>query len=338
MSEESATRKTSIQTILLTGIVSLIVGVGSGVLINYLTVKQPKLIYDITTQEVFPGQQNNIGIFAIRISNDGKREIENLLCHLKFPGGKITERKITGIPNSAMTIAGAEHDIEVSSPFLNPKESFSIQVLLSDIKQPFPSPVVEVRGKGVLGSEAQSDSRSHRTLSEIFSLAIAALATLLTAFSTFRFRIMRQHLTIKEVVNPSHHSADQRDTIAFTLETNGLHEDAQIIREWPRKITYWAASDALCYKWLKSEDQDRIKNGLNSMELLINYAAIADDSQRIIHLNMAKLALALKDYKLTNKYITLARSKKDAIIEKRILANSDLRNFSEEHGPTMRST
>lgn len=328
MSEEVGTRKTNIHIILITGLVSLVVGVGSGVLINYLTEKRPILTYDITTQEVFPGQQNNIGIFAIRISNDGKRELEQLSCNLQFSKGIITEKKLTGIPNSAAKIDGTDNGIEVTAPFLNPGESFSIQALIGEIKQPFPRPTIEVRGKGVLGTEAQSDKKSKNTLITLFPVVIAVLVTLLTAFTTLTSRVMKRRLTIesiKEAVNPSRHQAeDQRDALAFTLEISGLNEDAQFIREWPRKISYWAASDTLCFKWLKDGEQDRIKMGINSLEQLIDYASIAGGSERIILLNMAKLALAIGDVSQAEKHIASARTEKDEVIEKRIQANSDL--------------
>ena len=131
MAEVERPQKTNTQAIVIAGLVSLVIGVGSGWLINYLTEKRAKLTYDVTTQEVFAGEAINLGIFAIRIANEGKKEVEKLSCHLTFPAGEISEIRITGVPESARTVNSSGTDIEVNLPFLNPGENFSIQLLLS---------------------------------------------------------------------------------------------------------------------------------------------------------------------------------------------------------------
>ncbi|MFI5397255.1 MAG: hypothetical protein ACHQ9S_17080 [Candidatus Binatia bacterium] len=310
--------------------VSLIVGVGSGLLINFLTEKRAKLTYDVTTQEVFPGEQNNIGIFALRIGNDGKREIEQVLCHLRFPEGKITERRIAGIPESARVLGGSGNEIEVVVPFLNPGEQFSIQALLGEVKQPLGRPSIEVRGKGVLGTEAQPEKSSRGSLPQFLSLAIAVTATLLTALTTLTTRIIRRG-PLQTLINPSRHSADQRDTVAFALEAKGLPEDAKDIRSWPRDLTYWAASDALCNKWIRAGDPGQVRNGIEALDLLLDYVSISDDSRRIVMLNLSRLSISAGDRDLAMKYFAAARDKNDRIVEKRIKADAGLLALAKEH-------
>jgi len=58
-------------TVITTTIVSLVIGVGSGFLINYTTEKRLGLMYDLTSIEVFPGQTQKIGIISVRVSNTG---------------------------------------------------------------------------------------------------------------------------------------------------------------------------------------------------------------------------------------------------------------------------
>jgi len=332
MTDKENTKKGALSTILITGLVSLAVGVGSGLFINYFTEKRPKLTYDITTQEVFTGQVNNIGIFAFRVSNDGKKEIENLLCQLNFSEGKITERRVGGIPVSARTVGGSDEEIEVSVPFLNPNEHFSVQVLLGDVKEPLVRPSIEIRGKGIVGKEIESPESSKKTFGNIFPLLIAAIATLLTALATLKTVIDRRFknlsgmlVELDDMKDPTKHAGgDQRDTIAFALDTKALYEDAKIIREWPRELTYWAASDALCNIWLTSKDNDRTVKGIESLDFLVNYAAIADDSKRIIFLNIAKLAFSSDNRDLSKKYLSDALSEKDDFIKKRVEADTIL--------------
>lgn len=330
MSDETIAARSNLRTILLTGLVSLVVGVGSGLLIKYITEKRPKLTYDITTQEVFPGQQNSIGIFAVRIANDGKQEIEQLLCHLQFPEGEITDRSVSGIPDSARNVTGSTRDIEVTVPFLNPGEQFSVHALLAKVSPPLTRPLIDVRGKGALGTEAEPDKDSGRPATGFLAVASTALVTLLTVMLMLT-RILQRRLgsreAFKEVLNPTSHHGDQRDVVAFALETKGLPDDAQAIREWPRDLTYWAASDLLCSRWLRGDDRERLRKGLDALDLLVGYASIADDSRRIVSLNMTKLALALEDRGLAMKLLASARKQKDVIIEKRIQADSTLRSM-----------
>lgn len=318
MSEEPAQRRSNIVTIVLTGLVSLVVGVGSGLLINYFTEKQSKLTYDVTTQEVFSGQQNNIGIFALRIVNDGKKEIEQVTCHLWFPEGKLTERRVAGIPDSARSVGGSEKEIEVTVPFLNPGEQFSIQALLSEVRQPLARPSIEIRGKGVLGAEVSSQGSSQQDKDKTLLAVSVAVVTLGTAFVFFFGSYSKKK---KEKTGSDRHlvsHGDQGDIIAFVLESKSLDDDARAIRERPQDVSYWAASDALCKKWLQAADDGRIRKGIEALDLLTDYARMKDGSQRIVFLNMSRLALAIKETDLAKKYLTAARADKDGVIEKRI--------------------
>jgi hypothetical protein len=338
MDNQKTTNKIQFRIILLTGLVSLVVGVGSGLLINYFTEKRAKLTYDITTQEVFSGQLNNIGIFAMRIANDGKREIEQILCQLVFPEGKITERRIVGIPESARSVKEVDNEVEVNVPFLNPGEQFSIQILLSGVIKPLVRPTIEVRGKGILGKQAESEKSSRG--GEVFSIITAVFAALGTAvtFAIYsRRKIAPFYLKYLkpveiETIEESHHSGDQRDILAYALELKSLSEDAQYIRNLPRKITYWSLSDALCNRWLISADKDRIRSGIEALDLLIDYAAIHDQSKRIIMVNMARLALALEDIEKARGYLKIAKERQDTIINKRIKADPTLKTISVETG------
>ncbi len=256
MDDETTTTKPYFLTIFLTGLVSLAVGVGSSLLVNQLTGKRAKLTYDITTREVFPGQQQKIGIFALRISNDGKQEIEQLLCHVQFSEGEVTERSVAGIPESARTVAGSAREIDVTVPFLNPGEQFSVHVLLANVSSPLRKPSIDVRGKGVLGSPAQPETRSRKNFLQPFAVALSVLAALSTWFMLLS-RGRTALSTLVDMLNPSSHSGDQRDTIAFVLETKGLLEEAKDLRQSPRKLTYWAVSDALCARWLQTRRYNR---------------------------------------------------------------------------------
>src|SRR5215216_6097891 len=60
--------------IVLTGLVSLGVGVGSGLLLDLFRAQAPKLTYTTTSAEMFPGTNQKTGIVLLRVTNNGRRE------------------------------------------------------------------------------------------------------------------------------------------------------------------------------------------------------------------------------------------------------------------------
>ena len=66
--------------------------------------------------------------------------------------------------------------------------------------------------------------------------------------------------------------------------------------------------------------------------MLLDYAAIADDSRRIVQLNMSRLALATGNRDRARTYLAAARNGKDKVIEKRIKSDHALRSATEDAG------
>jgi hypothetical protein len=327
----------NIRTIILTGIVSLVVGVGSGLLINYFTEKRPALVYEITTQEVFAGEQHNIGIFALRIRNSGKKEIEQTSAELHFQEGSITERRVAGISDQARSLGGSDRAVIVNIPFLNPQEQFSIQVLLANVKAPLDRPTIEVRGKGIKGIESSPETPVDSTTTKILSALSAAAGTLAAATGIFlsrrHRRLSRDLVGLPEFLGGDsglHSGGDQRDAVAFALDGFNLGEDAKVIRSWPRELSYWAASDILTASWIQKADRDTAKGGLEALAFLMESAAISSDSRRIISLNACRLALLIGDRDAAKEHLLKARSAKEVFVEKRISLFPELVSLSKE--------
>jgi hypothetical protein len=336
----AAVNKTSspIRIILLTGLVSLAAGVASGLLIHYFTEKQPGLIYDITTQEVFAGAQHNIGIFALRIRNSGNREIEQTFAELRFQEGSITERRVTGIPDEARSLAGDDRSVIVNVPFLNPQEQFSVQVLLADVKAPLNRPTIEVRGKGLKGAESIPDTATDAQWKDLLTVSVAVTAALAAA-GTLLVTIRRRRglqgtlQDLSGLLSPKpglHSGADQRDAFAFALDGFQLNDDAQVIRKWPRKLSYWAASDILTASWLQRADHEAAKRGLATLNYVLESSQITPDSRRIISLNACRLALLIGRRDLAKEHMTLARKANELFVEMRINLYPELVSLRED--------
>ena len=132
----------------LTAIASLVVGVSSGLLLDFFRERPATLTYTIATSESFVGRLERIGIAVVTVSNSGRKEAEDILCRLAFKGATIKEQRVVGLPTAAATVQPGNQALELRVPYLNPQESFSFHVLLALQDGGVTRPAVELRGKG----------------------------------------------------------------------------------------------------------------------------------------------------------------------------------------------
>jgi len=217
MSEES-TPGSKYFWILVTGLVSLVVGVGGGLILHRLTVARADLEYELKTSEVFSGQKKNIAIFALEVRNPGKKEIEDLVCRIELSDSALQEPKIIGLPTSAYTSSQGEEFFQLKAPFLNPRESFSIQLLLTLPSQKLNPPMIRIRGKGTTAKERTSEDIGKKDKPLATSLA-AAISTMIFPLILLLIRRFRPEFFFTKV-----HRDDQRDVLSFVLSLNGFTE------------------------------------------------------------------------------------------------------------------
>ncbi len=302
---DSSNSKWSI--ILFSGILSLIVGVASGYGVNWLSEKKAELSYDITAIQAFPGQEP-VGIVALKIINSGKKELENIDANLRFSDAEVKEVIFQGL--TPQSTSKDKNSLRFQIPFLNPTENFSVQILVSPNSETLQKPLVDLRAKGAIGIPfTQDETEKNKGTLTIF---VAVLATLLTLFSAIKLKSGDKFDQGKK------HSGDQRDLYAFVLSNCKLSHEAELIRAWPRDLSFWSASDILTEHWLQNIDRNTILSGITAFNELINYAEVAPSSVRILQLNAARLCLALNDIQLTRKYLADATSVKDLTISNRI--------------------
>lgn len=285
---ESSEKQTNYGAILLTGVVALVVGVGSGWIINVITENRLSLEYELTSLEVFEGDQQQIGIVAIRVTNTGKREIEQLHCQVTLTDAKIREVRHEGLPEGTLETETDGNRLIVTSPFLNPTEAFAIQLLVEPVASRLAAPEIEMRGKGVVGHlrRATSPQRSDKPTIQILTAVLATMVTIPAMVTLLR----RLRYTGLSVLGGS---GEQRDDFAFLLELNGFVSQAKALRCMNNDQSYWALSDAFVASVLTLQDQsDAVRRGAQVLEQLMELHRIASSSTPIIRLNIARLKLA----------------------------------------------
>lgn len=313
------------------GIISVIVGIASGYGVNWLSEKKAELTYDITSIQAFPGQER-VGIVAVKISNSGSKELENIDATVRFADAEVKEILFQGL--TPQTTSKDKNGIRFQIPFLNAAENFSVQVLVSPTSLALQTPAVDLRAKGAVGIPLdRTTSETGGKTKELWSALVSAVATVM-ALVAVMIKIRTSRLSLPEAVeavtNPvSGHEGDQRDVFAYVLGFCGLSSEANFIRSWPRNMSYWSISDILTDRWIAGADDATIRLGISALEQVIEYAQIATSSARIIQLNIARLFIALKENTSASQYLALASLVDDKVISKRVSFDPALINLSQ---------
>lgn len=306
--------------IIVTGILSLIVGVTGGLTVNYFTQHQPGLEYDLVTSAVFSGERERIAILGITVRNPATKEVEDLRGLVSFKNAKILEPKVVGLQAGAYTTNVTEHRFEIEAQFLNPGEQFSILLLVTSPEAQLESPSISVRGKGITATQRAQVGEEKREFLEILPLVAAAtLAPLPFILRLFfpGFLFTRRHRD------------DQRDVMAFVLGAHEFYEQAQTTRSVERKLSYWSESDRLAEYCLLSGGPDTMRRGVRCLQHLLEYASMAETSELLVHFNIARLAARAGDKALAREHLTTARKGNHRVIDRRISFDEELARLVE---------
>lgn len=300
----------SLKGVILTGIVSLIVGIAVGLILNYFseTLQKKKLEYEVVSSESFSGSQQKIAILALEVSNNGKKELEDLSCNISWQGANLLEHKIVGISDFEKNVQTKNNSLHLISKYFNPNESFSLQLLMSPTGDKLNAPVVEIRAKGIKGTEKSKTVTKKSKLEDLFGVVLAVFSSLIAFVS----------ISFKRKLLFSRHSDDQRDIVAFIAGKYGFSQEADKIRFADRRLSYWGVSDYLTEQCVNSGDEKTIERGINALCDLVNYAGIAEGSQLIIHFNIAKLYCELNNSEKIKEHISKAKVDSNKILQKRI--------------------
>lgn len=303
------------KTLVFPAILSLIVSVAGGIAVFRATDKKAGLNYNVDTSAVFTGQTKNISIVNVMVSNPEQKEVEDVRVVIPIEKTQLTEYKVVGIQSSAYSQSSDAKQIEIKVPYLNPRESFSIQVLLSPNSSNFSlsNDKVIVREKGV--ETSLSSVNQGNKFSEVLPLFVGALLSLVV-LSITRF--------FPSLLYTSKHSDDQRDVMAYILGANGFYEEASHFRNIERDTSYWALSDYLAERCIESGDKDKIQRGIKCLSDLLSYARMSDTSELLIHYNLARLSTIIGDLKLARNHLELARKGRHRVIEMRIAFDKNI--------------
>ena len=225
--------------LILTGVISLAVGVGAPLLLDLFRSAKPKLEYAIVASSVFSGPSQNIAILSVEVTQSGQKEAEDVTVTIGWENAQYKESKVVGLPPDKYRENATPVMYQLEVPFINPGEKLRADLLLTLAAPSLSTPKVDVRAKGLVGKPVGVPRPEKR---DVLLTTLAAASTLLTALIAMWFRWRRRrglgpasaetlsfgdYLARASVDIPSGLSgsgnADQRDVVASILDLHGLH-------------------------------------------------------------------------------------------------------------------
>lgn len=310
-------------TIPLTGLVSLIVGVGTALILDYLRTSAAKLEYEVISSSAFSGQVQKVAMIAIELQNSGRKELELVTGRIQIKGATILESKTEGFPTRGLSEAKSNETYSIELPFLNPSERGRILLLLNLTAVELAPPIVELRAKGTTGTQRTKERTDKKDKMTALLLPVAAAFSSLSAFAALR--ILRRR---RDRWYTTSHRDDQRDVAAYVLDACGLTDEARSLRLQVREMSYWSIADQLTQNALTKNDSDHIRKVIRALESLLKYASIAETSCFLVNYDLARLYNRVGDKEKAKSALALARKENHKVIDKRIALTDDLNEIA----------
>jgi len=176
-------------TIAITAVVTLLVTIVAGLVVEYLKRAKPKLKYSIKESIPITLEGNNVGANFIEISNPSTKTVKDIVLKVKAADVEIKNGGVNTVKGLEYSINEGKSELEIVIPFLKFKDYLSITTILEG-KYSIPrKPDITVRSPDnfKLIEEGNSDDKKVNRLKEQF--IIPALAMMLGVFAIFSLGI-----------------------------------------------------------------------------------------------------------------------------------------------------
>ena len=304
---EGPPRKSEWPNRIISALLGIVVSVLGALLLARLQAREPHLVYWSTEALPFSGQNGNVSIYQISVSNDGKQEISDVACAIRVPGAKVEQYKVTASPLLNASTSALSDSVNIKIPNLNPSESVQIALLVTG-PQTLPSrPEILARGKGITGTE-KSLTKDERAPAGLFSSTVAVATAAVTLSGVF-LSILRRSRSLAEVSGQAGPPGDdQRQVLAYVCRVHGLRALADQYIGQTHETTYWTEADRLGQMGTDDPNGEQAAAIERVLAGLLEYnPRIAKESIAIIYYNLALINRAKKDEVASQKFLQLAR-------------------------------
>ena len=180
-----------------------------------IEVGTPVLNYEVINSAIYNNHEKIrnspvVGIFNVKISNNGNAAAKNLTTVIRIHLGEFLEPVLEINPAISNTVAVKKETININLPLLNPGESFTVNFLVNGFLSLRDKPEIHLRADGVIGKEHSKNLEALNTLPDTFnrwnymslviSLAIISVGILLCLrlFAIYKQQHLKQ-LTVETV-------------------------------------------------------------------------------------------------------------------------------------------
>lgn len=316
----------NVPQVLLTGFVTFIVTIAGSMILTNIQNREPRLVFSTSDTIPFAGENQVMGIYHIRISNEGKKATNNVVCHICLLDTNIEQWDISADPALKFSEILTNDSLELSFPILNPSETLQISILATNDKSLPNKPEISLRAEGVSGSEKQTTDVTSFLNQEVPD----EIATIIIALSSAFAGLFALTMTGSRL-RGSYRGGDQNRVLAFLFGNYGLKDEMEKYLEREKIVAYWSEADKLGV--LAKSSDDTMKNIYKSIlkDILVYAPKIAKKSKGIIYYNIARIEAIQGNDAEKQKNISEAKklmSKKE--IENRMKIDPIFRNLSPE--------
>ena len=98
---EAEDRRINLKQILVTAIVTGIVGVATGMLLFHFQQREPRLTYEVKESLPFIGDKEQLSIHYVVVLNGGKKIVSGVDCHISVSPATVKELRGSAPPRSS---------------------------------------------------------------------------------------------------------------------------------------------------------------------------------------------------------------------------------------------
>jgi len=275
----------NLKQIFITAAITCIFTIAAAFIADFITTKQANLSYTVASGPPLQLQGSYKRIFSVSVQNNGRKEVLDAYASIEVRAGTIEEASYSASADMELNEKREDTRYKLIAPIINPKENFSISLLVSTISPEF-SPQITVRGRGVTGSLRSSASGGKFEILYLIAGAVAALLGLISSMSPMVRRIsaFTSASSRNPIFIPSASTMgpfNRNELIAYILGLCSLNEHSRLIRFAPSEITYRGASDYVVSEALASQSAERNKY-ITALKCMLLLANISEDSIMVI--------------------------------------------------------
>lgn len=303
------------KTIIINGIVTGGVTLGTGAALFWIQNKEPNLTYNYVKSISFEDNKDRVFIQQFEIVNSGDKAAEDVYLSVTFPHSVIEKAKIDVDGSIKNTNKIDENSIVLTADNLNPKERFSISALVKGKTGQSEEPVISLRAKGIKGEKVGSIEATSRS-NMLIALAAAYAGIFAFFMSNKRTRNLMREIFARLTGTSIDNYGNQQENLASLLAFHGFFERARSYSEHSGGPKYWVESDILAAEVI-GEDVGVRRKMIGVLLGLLELDKLATISESIILYNIARIYASFED-ESAKTYLARSQAMSPELISKRL--------------------